>query len=174
MDQHDLLAAGPAVVLDAATRGAPKVNFHVLAQECAREAYNAAAADDSLAWTDAMVACYAAAAQRVPSEFIRRSMEIPSYGLRVLMILKFGLDREATAAYLRSIVDWLREAMIVFVDAQEFARALDSANEGEAADQRALILRERLEAASALWKRGIVGEDLEGWFRAIEQPDRGP
>lgn len=179
MNIRELLDAGPTEVLTAASREPPPEgnfqsrtaltrNFHVLAQSCAMNAYRTEDQDLALRWTDAAVACYELAGRLLPEGVLRQSLEVPSYGLRTAMILKFGARIEPASAWLQSILEWLRDGMRPFASASAFAHALDPEHEG--GRMHAIILLERIRVAAALWREGLFDaqDDLDAWFRAVE------
>ncbi|NJK32978.1 MAG: hypothetical protein HC927_11525 [Deltaproteobacteria bacterium] len=166
MNEREILDAGPASVISAASRLSPGVNFHALALACGRKARQSSASDAAILWTKAAVACYGVEARRLPPGLVRQSAQAPAFGLEVMLILRFGKEGDVGQGILRSIRSWLSEGMKPFDDAASFLRALEHAHSEDVLREHALVLRERLQVASALWRAGEFSE-LSEWFHGV-------
>lgn len=166
MNEREILDAGPEAVIRAASRLLPEVNFHALALACGRNARGSSAHDAAMLWTKAAVACYGVEASGLPPGLARQSAEAPAVGLEVMLILRFGKEDAVARDYLRSIRSWLSEGIEPFGDAASFLRALEHALSEDALREHALVLRERLQVTSALWRAGEFAE-LSEWFQGV-------
>jgi hypothetical protein len=165
--EHDLLAAGPAAVLDAVRKYGSSLNLSVLAQACGREARSHEQFNAALEWTEAAIAAYSAEAAAADGEFTRNGLEVVAFGLRAAMILRFGLVADRIAQYLADIERWLLAG----------ARVLDSPAQLNVEAQprgprtpHALLVRERFLVAAELWKQGLLRGKLDEWFAAVISP----
>ncbi|EYF03232.1 Hypothetical protein CAP_5736 [Chondromyces apiculatus DSM 436] len=114
-----------------------------------------------LAWTEASITAYAAAAARISNAIDRNGREICELGLRAVFIGRFGMGSEQAKKYLADIEGVLFES-VAGIESPAQVRA-DLAG-SHAQWERVSVARERFRHVGKLREMGLLHGDLEPWF----------
>ena len=100
--EFELFTRGPEAVANA-VRSDIDLNVKVLAEACAREARSSVSEEFAFASSHAAVCAYEKESSRFPWGIAHHGLQAVPYGLRALVILKFGLESATTRQYLAEI-----------------------------------------------------------------------
>lgn len=165
-DEKMLVEGGYQSVIRALHEDQTTLNVDVLAQACARKARDPSTArEDSLGWARAAIACYRkAAAGRAPG-FDRQGSEAVLFGLKGLMMLRWGAEVGSSVLDPEDVLSWIQEELDHHASPRAFRDALESSGGGDE-HERAVLLKERLQVGLPLFERGLLPSSLSPWFAA--------
>ena len=167
-ESHRLLLAGPEAVLLAIARGADGLHLDGLAMACSRVAREASAPrEEALRWAEACIACYEVAAKSRIDGWDRQGSEVPSFSLRVSMMLRWGVEAGHPVLDPTSVFDWVQVQVVQHTDPATWVSVVRGDEDGER--ESAICLRERLYVAHPLKLKGLGPRSLEPWFRAYDE-----
>jgi hypothetical protein len=92
----------------------------------------------------------------------RQGAEVPAFGLRVVMILRWGAERSNDVLDPRFVSRWIQEATDGLATLEAFRRALAAHDAPQ--HEGAVCLRERLQLGAPLLERGLLSADLTTWY----------
>lgn len=169
-DEEQLIVNGADAVVRALTGcNVEDLNIDVLAQVCARKARAASdSRNDALAWALAAIACYRKTAESRTRGYDRQGSEVPLFGLRALMILRWGAEPNHAVLDADDILQWIHEEMDVFISPTALREALDRAGSGDFDHERAVCLKERLQLVLPLFEAGLFPGSLLPWFEVAK------
>lgn len=156
------------------SRGAPSLSLtyahallvDALAMACSRRARAPSASrDDPLEWARACIACYRRAAERRTLGYDRQASEVPPFGLRAVMILRWGAQPGHSILDPDHVSRWIQNG-IGGLSSPAFLRSALGRPDGSDERERAVCLRERLQVGFPLFEKGLLPRALLPWFTA--------
>jgi hypothetical protein len=165
-DEPSLFEDGYEAVIRAVARDEGALNVDVLAQACSRKARAPGAPrEESLGWARACIDCYRkAAAGRMPGHD-RQGSEVPSFGLRALMILRWGPEVGSSVLDPDDLQRWIQEELDAHASPAVFREALERTDGSQQEREHAFCLKERLEVGLPLFEKGLLSRSLGPWLR---------
>ena len=164
-DEEALIDAGPEAVVRALGDDEGALNVDVLAQTCARRARaSSVSREDALGWAKAAIACYRKTAEGRAPGYDRQGSEVPLFGLRGLMILRWGAEAGSTVLDPELLLQWIRKALDRHTSPAAFRDALGH-TDGSDEHEHAVCLKERLQVGLPLFQEGLFPRALLPWFK---------